>query len=447
MTAAEKILRKALVGSTIDSREWNSVQAGLRDRAFFSSQVAELQLLDAFRNSSARLAAGESDISRLRIELRDRMTHAGMTPGDGTIKDLFSKARLDVILKTNVATARGFVRWQNGMSPGAFAAFPAMRLLRIRQRKRGRDWAARWKAAGDSVGWQGAARDFGTAVALKDSPIWQALGEGAGGFRDGLGNPYPPFAWGSGMGVVDVPRKEAIELGLVTDEALREKTAEMEKQREAGELPGMNDNLTATFDAGHWSGPEVKFLQSAFGDQLKYTQDQTTGNVTVQWQRCLVRDMFENYQKPTTEGSGKWWNIGKATAKMLTECDKVSPKYRPIFEGRGLTLGPSFAKHTIDHGHWLVDNTPGNIPVMPADLDLVPSLWRSPDYIEAGGEKDSIVLCIETFDGGILKLPVMVRQQVPIPTGLFKERAPTSAPTGIPRFALSGTPHSLPQTP
>ena len=133
MTAAEKILRKALVGSTIDSREWNSVQAGLRDRAFFSSQVAELQLLDAFRNSSARLAAGESDISRLRIELRDRMTHAGMTPGDGTIKDLFSKARLDVILKTNVATARGFVRWQNGMSPGAFAAFPAMRLLRDRK--------------------------------------------------------------------------------------------------------------------------------------------------------------------------------------------------------------------------------------------------------------------------------------------------------------------------
>ena len=104
-------------------------------------------------------------------------------------------------------------------------------------------------------------------------------------------------------------------------------------------------------------------------------------------------------------------------------------------------------RHTIDHGHWLVDNTPGNLPVMPADIDLVPSLWRAPDYIEAGGEKDSIVLCLETFDGGVLKLPVQVRRQVPIPTGLFKEEAPASTPTGIPRSALPRTPHSVPQTP
>lgn len=447
MTAAEKILQKALVGSNIDSREWNSVQAGLRDRAFFSSQVTEIQLLDAFRLQSARHAAGAADISKLRIELRDYMTRAGMRPGDGTIKDLFSKARLDVILKTNVATARGFVRYANGMSPGAFAAFPAMKLLRIRQRKQGRAWDARWKAAGDSVGWKGATPDFGTRTALKDSPIWQALGEGAGGYRDGLGNPYPPFAWGSGVGVVDVSRKEAIELGLITDESLREKTAELEKQRDEGTLPGMNDNLSASFDAGHWSGDEVKFLHASFGDQLKYTQDQATGNVTVQWQRCLLRDMFENYRKPSAEESGKGWNVGKATAKLLAECDKVSPKYRPIFEGRGLTLGPSFAKHTIDHGHWLVDNTPGNLPIMPADVDLVPSLWRAPDYIEAGGEKDSIVLCLETFDGGVLKLPVQVRRQVPIPTGLFKKEAPASTPTGIPRPALPRTPHSVPQTP
>ena len=96
VTAAEKILQKALVGSNIDSREWNSVQAGLRDRAFFSSQVTEIQLLDAFRLQSARHAAGAADISKLRIELRDYMTRAGMRPGDGTIKDLFSKARLDV---------------------------------------------------------------------------------------------------------------------------------------------------------------------------------------------------------------------------------------------------------------------------------------------------------------------------------------------------------------
>lgn len=80
------------------------------------------------------------------------------------------------------------------------------------------------------------------------------------------------------------------------------------------------------------------------------------------------------------------------------------------------------------------------MPIKPADLDLVPSMWRNPDCIEAGGEKDSIVLCLETFDGGILKLPVKVRGLVTMPTGLFKQKSPMSAVAGIPRLATSGTP-------
>ena len=58
-------------------------------------------------------------------------------------------------------------------------------------------------------------------VALKSSPIWQALGDGAGGFRDTLGNPYPPFAFGSSYAWVHVDRLEARELGLLDDTANR----------------------------------------------------------------------------------------------------------------------------------------------------------------------------------------------------------------------------------
>ena len=53
-------------------------------------------------------------------------------------------------------------------------------------------------------------------VALKTSPIWAALGNGAGGYRDTLGNPFPPFAYGSGLAWADVSRDEAIELGLIS---------------------------------------------------------------------------------------------------------------------------------------------------------------------------------------------------------------------------------------
>ena len=52
-------------------------------------------------------------------------------------------------------------------------------------------------------------------IALKSSPIWAALGAGAGGFRDTLGNPYPPFAYGSGLDWDDVERERCEELGLI----------------------------------------------------------------------------------------------------------------------------------------------------------------------------------------------------------------------------------------
>jgi N-acyl-D-amino-acid deacylase len=78
-----------------------------------------------------------------------------------------------------------------------------------------------------------------------------------------------------------------------------------------------NENLQASFDAGHWSGEYARKLKDAFGDQIKHTQDQKTGNVTVQWQGNLLRDAFENYTTPTPEESGKGWGLGKATAKLL----------------------------------------------------------------------------------------------------------------------------------
>ena len=412
MTAAEKILQKSLVGSDIDSREWNSVQAGLRDRAFFSSQVAELQILDAFRTASAEHASGASDISKLRIELRDYLRNAGYHPRPGeenTIKDLFSKARLDVILKTNVATARGFVRYANGMSPGAFAAFPAMKLLRIRQRRRGRDWAARWKAAGDSVGWQDAARDFGTAVALKDSPIWQALGDGAGGFRDGLGNPYPPFAWGSGMGVVDVARKEAIELGLVTDETLREKTTEMEKQREAGELPGMNDNLSVPYNG---NTNTYKRLKAIFQDQITHAD----GKIT--WRASLVRDAFAS-------GEDFRINLGAPTSslKAMLPTDEL----RARLKDKAFTLTSDWLdkprKTGGDHHEHFgaLETDPRNIPLTAGDLDLIPTLWRNPDNVLPGDFRDSFVCQLETFDGGVLNMVVDVKR-TPVIHTLYKNK-------------------------
>ena len=54
-------------------------------------------------------------------------------------------------------------------------------------------------------------------AALKASPIWRELGNGAGGYRDTLGNPYPPFAFGSGLDWTPVGREEALAMDLHGD--------------------------------------------------------------------------------------------------------------------------------------------------------------------------------------------------------------------------------------
>jgi len=74
----------------------------------------------------------------------------------------------------------------------------------------------RWVAAARESGDDDALRIFeatGRMVARKDSPIWQALGDGAGGYDDCLGNDYEPYAFNSGMGREEVSASEYEELG------------------------------------------------------------------------------------------------------------------------------------------------------------------------------------------------------------------------------------------
>jgi hypothetical protein len=81
-----------------------------------------------------------------------------------------------------------------------------------------RDWPERWDDARIATIAEGSTDAYtGRMVALKNHPIWQALGDGAGGYRDTLGNPWPPFAFRSGMGVIEVSRDDAMDLGLIDE--------------------------------------------------------------------------------------------------------------------------------------------------------------------------------------------------------------------------------------
>ncbi|MGN0833052.1 MAG: hypothetical protein ACI4RD_05330 [Kiritimatiellia bacterium] len=355
MSPADKILQKALVGSGLDTRGWSTVQAGLRDRAFFSSQVTEAKILHAMRQNVAELVAGGKSPSEVRRDLRAYLgsigydPDKGLKPGErsrrGTIKDLTTKARLDVMMKTNADQAKGYASHIRATTTGAILAFPAYELVRVERRKLPRDWSARWASAAQKVGWEGVARSGGM-IALKTSPIWAALSR--------FGNPFPPFDFNSGMGVRDVKKSVCREIGLLGKD----------EQPEIPDVPDFNGNLTAQVPMRN-DDPEAKRLKDIFGDQIRFDGD------TVHWQGELIQDVLSGKAKKANLGIG--------------------------FDGSKLSLSHQFF---IEHGGKHLDPNEPYAHLTKQEFELLPSLWRKPDRILKTRDPNRTQLELDTLDGG-----------------------------------------------
>lgn len=144
----------------------------------------------------------------------------------GSLRDLSSQKRLKLVLETNRQIASGYGRMVDGNRDYALYTWPAWELVRIYDRDVPRGspdshsigWAYRWRDAG------GKFYEGGRMIARKDDPVWQALGDGSGGYEDTLGNPYPPFAFRSGFGWKAVEREECLRLGIITGEEMPGRT-------------------------------------------------------------------------------------------------------------------------------------------------------------------------------------------------------------------------------
>ncbi len=219
MTAAEIERIKNLLPTSLGTDEIREHYAReILQRAVFSARMESARYLAQVRELCAQIVDGKLDQASARALLMDTLAEMGHSPlDDGGLKNPASIRRLNLILDTQrqMAASVANLATENKYT---LMLMPAWELTRAVGRAQPRtDWARRWREAGDAVGWEGALPG-NRMVALKTSPIWQALGNGAGGFRDTLGNPYPPFAFGSGLGWVDVSRQECINLGLITED-------------------------------------------------------------------------------------------------------------------------------------------------------------------------------------------------------------------------------------
>lgn len=196
----------------MSSAEWANIEPAIREKCFFSARVSNAEVLgkmreligkaldDTKRNPNQAHVSKDKFISEMKSYLKSK----GYAMGGTALTDITSRKRLGLIYQMNVDEAREYGRYVRGQDPELLEAFPAWEFTRIEHRRVPRtDWERRFRVAGGKV-------INGRMVALKSSDVWTNLSR--------FGRPYPPFDFGSGMGVVDIERSDAIKLGLIPDD-------------------------------------------------------------------------------------------------------------------------------------------------------------------------------------------------------------------------------------
>ncbi len=206
--------------------ELREMERELLRRSVFSARVTNTRFLQAVKTRVERLLKSDApDVGAARRELRGILKGLGYTTekgfGDaepvapGSIQDLTSTARLDLILETQAQLLSGHAQRQHGLTPSSRERAPAWEFIRIKDSAAPRDWLRRWDIAGGRVTNEGGVSKF---IALKSSPLWDALGDAAL-FDDALNVNHPPFAFNSGMAWASVSAKRAARLGIGADSA------------------------------------------------------------------------------------------------------------------------------------------------------------------------------------------------------------------------------------
>lgn len=200
----------------------------MKEQALFSARTTTKEYLDEVKSILHDYTTGEGTVKfgpnegepitmgqgRARMLMYEKLQDLGLVgPADGDshrIDDLASSMRLDLIIETQNQIAHSIDQMRTAADPVQKILNPCWELVRDEFRKEPRNWADRWYKAATLVAFNGVAKNTDRFIAKKDSPIWQELGNE----KDGLGNPYPPFAFGSGMGWEIVTAEEIEELGL-----------------------------------------------------------------------------------------------------------------------------------------------------------------------------------------------------------------------------------------
>jgi hypothetical protein len=214
---------RGLLPTRLGSAGLRELAADVRARSVFLARGTNVHYLTKLKEVINQIASGGLDDAGARVVLKETLRALNYTPEGGfpdetpgsgvetrapevppavrgTLQDLSSNRRLELVVRTQRELVQGAAQQQAGQDPDRNRAAPAWELIRFESRRVPRDWVDRIKRIGGKTA-------GGRIIMLKGDPRWGELG-GSGNFDDALDVDHPPFAFNSGMGWVEVPARE-----------------------------------------------------------------------------------------------------------------------------------------------------------------------------------------------------------------------------------------------
>lgn len=233
--ALERILELQALPTNMGTAELRELARVIRERSLFSARTSNEVYLEKIREvvhdllgpvrvfdpEVGRKVTKGMNLATARLELKKALDSIDYIPDQGkagTIQDLRSDQRLNLVLKTQTQQAQSVGQLRKLQDPDLLEIAPALELTRFMARREPRDWVFRFRLAGQASGrplndgWT--ITPTGRMVALVNHPIWEKLGSPAL-FDDAIGTTYPPFAFNSGMNWLQVDVDEAEDLGIL----------------------------------------------------------------------------------------------------------------------------------------------------------------------------------------------------------------------------------------
>lgn len=223
--AVASIQGRRLLPTALGHADLEQLGQAMRRRALVLARVVQAEVLDKVDRDIRRMVAGVSsgpgdytNPATIRTGLKQLLAEIEYRPDAdrvGTISDLRTDQRLNLIIETEAKLARGRGQFAQANDPDSLAIFPCAELVRVEQRDTPRGfvrrkgqlvqvesdhWRRRWREAGGET-------YEGRMIARLDDPVWTGISR--------FGLPHPPFDFNSGMGTQLVRRSEAIRLGVI----------------------------------------------------------------------------------------------------------------------------------------------------------------------------------------------------------------------------------------